>query len=134
VFFTYVHVSMCIRSLSYLCCCCCEQTPWSQQLYKGTHLIATAAGKHGSIQADMVLEKELGIPQLDPQAAERLGHTSSNKATSPNSATPYGPMGARFIKTTTTLSPPAPPPHTHTRHEARKQSSWGRARELTKLS
>jgi hypothetical protein len=27
VFFTYVHVSMCIRSLSYLCCCCCEQTP-----------------------------------------------------------------------------------------------------------
>ena len=53
-------------------------------------------GKHGSIQTDMVLGKELRVLHLDPQAARRLGEfhirhcltvkdskPSSNKATVP---------------------------------------------------
>ena len=84
----------------------------------------------------MVLAKELRVLHLDTQAAKDLyptlgiawayetskpasivihfsqqGHTYSNKATSPNSATPYGPgiqtqeyMGAILIQTTTDSS------------------------------
>jgi hypothetical protein len=64
-----------------------------------------------------VLEKEPRVLHLDPQAAGRerdsspglsiwnlkahpQWHTSSNKATPPNSGSPYEPMGAVFIQTT----------------------------------
>ena len=90
--------------------------------YKGQHLIGAAlqfqgsvhyhhARIHWSIQADMVLEKELRILHLDLKAARKKtvfqasrrgvsnptptmthflqqGHTYSNEATPPNSATP----------------------------------------------
>ena len=72
---------------------------------------------HGGMQADTVLEKELRVLHLDPQAAERRlcatpgtawvyetskstptvtyflqqGNTYFNKAIPPNSAMPYGP-------------------------------------------
>jgi hypothetical protein len=74
--------------------------------------------KHDSIQVDIVLEKELRVQHVDQQAAGRESdsgsdlsfwnlkahpqwHTSFDKATPPNSATPYIPMGAIFIQTTT---------------------------------
>ena len=72
--------------------------------------------KHGSMQADMVLEKELRVRYLGLQAAEgavyytgvtrtqetskpapivthflQQGHTYSNKTTPPNSTPPYRP-------------------------------------------
>ena len=54
------------------------------------------------MQTDMVLEMELRALHLDPQAVGgELRHTSSNKATPPNSATPYGSIGDIFIQTTT---------------------------------
>jgi hypothetical protein len=84
-------------------------------------------GKHGRIQADMALEKELR--DLDAQVTEdcvilvrletskptstvihflQQGHTNSNNATPPNSASPYGPsiythesMGAIPTQTST---------------------------------
>ena len=67
--------------------------------------------KHGSMQAYLVLEKELRILHLGPEAARKRlshtgvepehrrpqsphflqqGHTSSNNATPPNSVTPHG--------------------------------------------
>lgn len=67
--------------------------------------------KQGSMQIDTALEKELRVLHLDPQAAgdcvshwakpelmrpqscPQLWHTSSNKVTSSNSPTPYGPTG-----------------------------------------
>jgi hypothetical protein len=76
------------------------------------------------MQADMILGKELRASHLYLQAAEvnatlaiaratetskpafivtyflQQGHTQSNKATPPNSATPYGPIGAIFVQTT----------------------------------
>ena len=89
--------------------------------------------KHGSVPTDMVLEKELRVLHLDPMTAEgnchsraslsiyetskststvthflKQGHTHSNKATSPSSATLYGPsiqthesMGAIPTRATT---------------------------------
>jgi hypothetical protein len=61
--------------------------------------------KHGGIQADMVLEKDLRVLHLDPQAVGndlmlflQQDHTYSNKVTPPSSTTPYGPMGNILFK------------------------------------
>ena len=77
------------------------------------------------MQADMVLEKKLRVLHLELAGSNRslcphwvwlsMGdlkahpkcdclqqvHTYSNKATPPNSATPYELMGANYIQTTT---------------------------------
>lgn len=102
--------------------------------YKGKQLIRadlevsslvhnSHGGKHGSTQADMVLQRWLGVLRLDPRAAWRESFTGpglsvwnlkahpsdkfsptsfiySNRATLPNSAIPWGPMGTIFIHTT----------------------------------
>lgn len=59
------------------------------------HLDQQAAGKENDIGPD------LGI--LNPKVIHfiRQGHTYSNKAISPNSATLYGSMGVIFIQTST---------------------------------
>jgi hypothetical protein len=109
--------------------------------YKGKHLIGAGlhfrgsvhyhqSGKHGSMQTNMVQEKEPGVLYVDPQATGRdkdpgpclsfrdltlqayhlvmsflqPHHICSNKATPPNSATPHEPMGPFSYK----------PPQVHT--------------------
>ena len=74
---------------------------------------------HGRKQTDMVLEKELRVLHLDPkgtgsglvhgawledmrhQSLTPQWHTFSNKATPPNSATPYEPVRTNYIQATT---------------------------------
>ena len=58
-------------------------------------------GKDGSVQAGILLEKELRVPHPHLKAAGKKietyfflkGHTHSNKTTPPNSGIPYGPTG-----------------------------------------
>ena len=75
--------------------------------------------EHGSMQADMMLEKALRVLHLDPQAAGECPMecglsiydtskptstvTHFDKATPPNSVTPYQPMGARYIHTAASI-------------------------------
>ena len=102
-----------------------KETIESGLAYRFTGLIYYHHGrKQGSAQADVVLEKELRVLHLDPKHQEermshwawlkllksqslaqvtgflQQGHIYLNKATSPNSATPYGPSEAIFIQTT----------------------------------
>ena len=51
----------------------------SKATFKGQHLIRVGlqfhhVGKHGSIQASMMLEKELGVLQLQKETVWHIGH------------------------------------------------------------